>query len=68
MKIKQYDTEQPISQRWSQKKKIKNLATNQNGNTTAKFLECSKSSSKRDVHSNKCPPQETKEVLNNFTP
>ena len=36
-----------------------------------KFVECSKSSSKREVHSNKCLLQETRKVSNrqpNFTP
>lgn len=49
MEIKQYETEQPIVQRGN-KKNIKTLATNQNGNTTPKFLEGSKSSCKRDAH------------------
>lgn len=44
--MKKYDTEKQIGQKGSQKKIVKNLATNENGNTIPKFLEYSKHNSK----------------------
>ena len=41
----------------------KNLDANINGNIL-NFVRCNKSSSKREVHSDKCLPQETEKVSN----
>ena len=42
---------------------IKCLETKENGNTTAKFIRCSKSNSKRKVYSDRVLPQEIKKKI-----
>ena len=36
-------------------------------NSTPKYMECSKSSSKREVHGDKCLPQKTTKISNELT-
>ena len=52
------------------KKSKKYTATNENGNRTYKTYACSKSRSKREVHSNNYLPKETRKISKkplNFT-
>lgn len=62
MEAKQHATEkQKVNKEI--KEEIKNLLTNENGNTTFQ-MEHSKSRSKRKVYNDSCLPQETRKILN----
>ena len=65
MGIKQHATEQPMGERRNQKKSQKYLETWKCNIPT--FMGCSKSSSKREVCSDKCLLQEVRKVSNNLT-
>ena len=65
VKIKQHATEEPMGQRRSQKRIKKYYETRENGNNP-KFIGCSKRSSKRKIHSDKCLPYKIRKVSNNL--
>ena len=58
MVTKQHAPEQPLCQRRSQRRNLKDMKTNENEDATYQNSKCSKSTTKREFYSNPGLPQE----------
>ena len=68
METKQHATKEQMGQRSNQRGNQKISLNNQNWKqNTPKSMGCSKSSSKKELHSDKGLPQETRKISNNLT-
>lgn len=66
MGIKHNAIKQPVGQ-WRNNREIKKIPWDKNGNTTFQSYGMQQTSFKREVHSNKCLPQEIRKISNNLT-
>lgn len=64
MEIKKHATGQSMGQRTNQKGNLKNTLKQMKMEIQQQFMEYSKTSSKKEVHSNKCLPQDTRKISN----